>query len=322
MDIQPITALTLRLVLTALNLSLTHTPVSPKPVQIVKASTQQTVKSAPLTEPSYNSSLPEQDPIRVPTTSDPAKMRICQVNLRSYNTSKNLLQRHVDRNHIDLVAASETWEDGDTMSFKNWQTKDLFKNRIPDEQAEHGGGAALLAAPHVKIVPRKDLDIYPSLEVVWAQTKIGPDIVTICSAYIAPEREDHFNLLIDNLKYVNRVVSTPILLLGDINARSYSWESWHPSTRRKRYDQAFKRGNTLVDLTQELCFTVLNNGQCTRIDYEGKKSSPDLSIILGNLQTNPVWRVDTNSYLNTDHFPIMIDIKEQDYYNKMASPNP
>ena len=48
----------------------------------------------------------------------------------------------------------------------------------------------------------------------------------ICSAYIPPDRDDHFDLFIENLEYVFKIYNGPILMMGDFNCRNYTWEKW------------------------------------------------------------------------------------------------
>jgi hypothetical protein len=56
--------------------------------------------------------------------------------------------------------------------------------------------------------------------------------------------------------------------------------------------------------------SILNDGAQTHIDYKGNPSSPDLSILYGTLDYEISWRVDNFSYVNSDHFPIIIETKE------------
>ena len=228
-------------VLTVLNISLTLiiTGVILDFVSTVKEPTQLIANCAQNTKKSCSTSPQKLGKTGEPTRLHFGKMKILQLNTRSLHTSKQLIQHYVERNKIKIAVLTETWNNEDKLTFKNWNTKNLFKNKQDSprtsekvklqqdqtESTEIGGGAAILAAPDVKIVPRKDLDIFASLEIVWAQIQIGTDIVTIGCAYISPGRHDHFALLVENLKYVFKTVNTPVLLLGDLNARSYMWES-------------------------------------------------------------------------------------------------
>ena len=81
-------------------------------------------------------------------------MKVLVLNIQSMNTSIMLLEEYVERNDIDLILLSETWNNSETLKFKNWNTKDLFKNR---EDGTKHGGVAIIPHPRIKIVPRPDL---------------------------------------------------------------------------------------------------------------------------------------------------------------------
>ena len=51
-------------------------------------------------------------------------------------------------------------------------------------------------------------------------------------------------------------------------------------------------------------------------NYKGNSSSPDLSILFGTLDNEITWHVDSCSYVNSDHFPIIIETKEAKQPNK------
>ena len=179
----------IRFVWTALFLLLISINALQNSASTVKVITQQTASTVLHT--SLLSAISQQDHSGTDNAAS-SEMKILQLNVRSLNTSKALLERYVDRNDISLITLTETWnKDNDKLSFKNWNTRSLFKNRRPDryipptskkrkqdtenpstpqdEELEDGGGSAILAAPHVKIVHRTDMDIHRDLEIVWAQ---------------------------------------------------------------------------------------------------------------------------------------------------------
>ena len=75
-------------------------------------------------------------------------MNILQFNTQSLRTSKRYLEGYVDKNQIDILARSETWNKDKDIHFKNWNCKDLHKDRTQNTY----GGVAALARNNMKIV--------------------------------------------------------------------------------------------------------------------------------------------------------------------------
>ena len=250
-------------------------------------------------------------------------MRICSLNIRALNTSKALLEDYVENNGIDLLAISETHNTGDTLKFKNWQTKDLFKNRTDNTPY---GGVALIPNPKLQIVPRRDLNdlANPDLEVVWAQIAHKNRPLTIACAYISP-KSNLFNAFIDHIKAVLQILppNSPILICGDINARSPLWENQLLHNPPDKQTGAIKRGKTIENLVNSHNLTILNNGDITW--RSGKlSSSPDVTLMSGCEPFKVEWTTDTRTaYAKlSDHVPIIIKIDEnQGSLNKQAKLN-
>ena len=60
--------------------------------------------------------------------------RIAQENIRCLGTSRYMLDNFVDRHKIGLVTLSETWNRQDSIQFKDWDCRNLFKNRTGTDQ--------------------------------------------------------------------------------------------------------------------------------------------------------------------------------------------
>ena len=108
---------------------------------------------------------------------------------------------------------------------------------------------------------------------------------------------------------------SPLIICGDLNARSYAWESWHTEHDiRHRNQESFKRGRKLEELAQYHNLTVLNNGEVTW--RQGNiKSSPDATLFRGGDNIRKiVWSTDTRSTYSqlSDHVPIVIKIDEHE----------
>ena len=170
-------------------------------------------------------------------------MRCLQVNIHSVNTSWNHLHDIVNDEDIDVVGVCETWSKGE-FKFKNWLP--LTKSRYDG----YGGVALLINDTKVKTVPRPDYEIYEHLEILWAQVEICKQAVNVASVYIPPQDRCTGQLyaLIANIEFVMSVSKLPILVMGDLNARSYSWEHWHTDQANINRDNftSFERGRFIV----------------------------------------------------------------------------
>ena len=217
--------------------------------------TQQTVGSALNINKSYSHCLYK-------TISE---MRLLQLNTRAYSTSKNYLSDFVDKENIDVFFGTETWGTSESISFKDWNSKDLIKNRKPDPNSDRisdsEGGVASFARPSCKIVARKDFDIFDNLEVVWAQIFVLGKIINVANIYIPPDRSDQLQQFVENIDFVKSKSDDPNIV-GDLNARSYAWENWHKFHKR-RYDTSFKHGDTIQKLCVDQNFRILNDGRHT-----------------------------------------------------------
>lgn len=231
-------------------------------------------------------------------------MRALQLNIQSLNTSGTYLAHFVDTKSILLAAISETNNKQDFLKFKDWKTE--FKNRL--DGTAHGG-VALLAHPTVKMVRRRDYDVF-DLEVVWAQIEINKVATNVVSVYIPPTNTtDHLLSFIANIDYVKSVSKLPILILGDLNARSYSWELFHTSSSRidrSRYI-SFLRGEIIEQASIALNMDIHNTGSPTRF-MSSFYSAPDLTMSIGNVPPFH-WLPQKHDPTFSDHYPIILDFR-------------
>ncbi len=233
-------------------------------------------------------------------------MRLLQLNCQSLNTSKAILQDYVDRHKIDLVCITETWVQPAALKFKNWTPIPLLH---PKDQY---GGAAILARPGVKIV-RNSLLENDQDEFVWANVSINGKIHTIGSLYIRPGKFTHVQHLRNIL--IGMHPGQPLLLLGDFNARSLVWEH---GTVTAGDDAAWRMGVLLEELCIEFNLKIHNTGRYTYVGCQSRnaahiyphKSAIDLSLSR-NIDAPIAWRVDDLTVINSDHLPILMEIREQ-----------
>ena len=101
--------------------------------------------------------------------------------------------------------------------------------------------------------------------------------------------------------------STSLLLMGDLNTRSNSWENWQIGGQPN--SMAPKMGDTVINMCSELGLTVMNNGAYTREAF-GTKSAPDVTLCRNTPMLR--WHVDHRQRLNSDHLPILITSNSND----------
>ena len=232
------------------------------------------------------------------------RMKLLQLNVRCYATSKQLLEQYVDKHNIDIVLLSETWNKNNYVKFKDWNTANLFKNR----KDQGYGGVAFLAKPGCKLVPRKDLDTN-DIEICWGQFFHNGKVITIATVYVTPGDTDSLHKLFKNIETVIRTVKGPIIITGDLNARSYLWEHWHQRHTR-RHDIAWKHGKIVEDYVIELGLQIHNQGLPTR-DFTSQLSAPDLTLSYG-FDGEITCMIHEDTPLNTDHLPIIIQLPHAD----------
>jgi ribonuclease HI len=97
--------------------------------------------------------------------------------------------------------------------------------------------------------------------------------------------------------------------MGDLNARSYSWEHFHTSETleidRENFT-SFENGVKLEEAAISLDLTILNTGAPTR-QRKGVYSAPDITVVHGKIPNKITWLSHSNhlTSLLSDHFPII-----------------
>ncbi|GFS69875.1 hypothetical protein TNCV_3101791 [Trichonephila clavipes] len=90
------------------------------------------------------------------------------------------------------------------------------------------------------------------------------------------------------------------ICLGDLNAKHPIWGC---STTNLR-------GNELLDIIDDKCFSILNDGTATHFSYSyNTKETLDISIASSDLGPSCKWILLKN--LGSDHFPILIELKKE-----------
>ena len=146
-------------------------------------------------------------------------MKLAQANIRSMNTSIDLVTEVCRKQNIDVFAISEIWHPKEKIdSIKNkW-------NWVASERKDRqGGGVALMVNKSVKMFVRKDLhsDI---LEAVWVNVYSKSVNTIVGSVYVPPGKKEGLTELVKVMDTLSKE-KLPILLMGDFNASHSSWGS-------------------------------------------------------------------------------------------------
>lgn len=220
-------------------------------------------------------------------------MKIAYANVRSLNTSFNLVETACVRQQIKILGLSEIWH-------PNNSVKDTVRQSwhwiATERNGERGGGAALMIAKECKVFERKDLK-RDNLEAVWSNIYSVEGNFILGSIYIPPNNSISLRVLFQVLDDL-RQQSLPIILIGDFNAHHSYWYG----------ENANKLGTELFEYLSDKDLSIINTEQPTR-----KDKIIDLTIVSNRLEGKiSKWQVQQEVYLNTDHNLISFEFGQKD----------
>ena len=110
---------------------------------------------------------------------------------------------------------------------------------------------------------------------------------------------------------MRQISKLPILVLGDLNARSYTWENYH---NEKVIDRDSHTSFIHGRLIEEMCITydvnIHNTGLHTRYQ-SGIYSSPDITLSVGK-PPSFTWLPQKHDPTFSDHHPILLTFNKND----------
>ena len=220
-------------------------------------------------------------------------MKIAYANVRSLNTSFNLVETACHKQKIQILGLSEIWHPDNSIKDN---VKKSWKWIATERNGERGGGAALLISKNVKVFERQDFQ-KEKIEAVWCNVYSKEGNFVVGSVYIPPNDSQSLKVLMRILDKLNSE-SLPIVIIGDFNAHHPYWFD----------SNANKLGNDLYEYLVDKELTVINNAEPTR-----KDKIIDLTIVSNRL-VNKIrkWKVQHEVYLNTDHSLITFYIGEEE----------
>ena len=220
-------------------------------------------------------------------------MKVAYANVRSLNTSFQLVEATCLRQNIQLSGLTEIWHPDNEVKES---VKQKWKWIATERDENRGGGAALMISKHVKVYERKEFR-REKIEVVWCNVYSNQGSFVVGSVYIPPNDSKSLNVLFGILEKL-RNESLPIMLIGDFNAHHPYWFD----------SSANKLGNELHEFIVDKDLVVLNNAEPTR-----KDRIIDLTIVSTSFSDKiSNWKVQQEVYLNTDHNLVTFNIGEEE----------
>lgn len=219
-------------------------------------------------------------------------LKVLQINIRSLNTRKDILETFIEKHNIQIAIISETWLKNDNIKFKNYNL--LTKNRD-----DGYGGVAILIKKDVKFKPILQNNYHP-IETIETEIEWNNKIIKIISIYINPKTK-----LEDSKRYFQQLITDNlnvkyIIIGGDINCHNQLWE--HNSKNDRK-------GNAIAEIiTDTPNFTVLNDGNPTYHNLSKNYSSAiDITLTSSELSKLADWNISEN--LTSDHMAIITEIR-------------
>jgi len=177
-------------------------------------------------------------------------MKILQANVRSLNTTKDMLQLAQVTHQAHILLLQEVWN-----IRNNSHLRDFMPPVMKVRDNSCGGGVAIYAHVSAKLVPLTCYDV-DSLEAVWAKVMVGNISCVIGSVYIPPGAADKIKLLAKQLAHVCSE-HEEVLVGMDANARNMLWDE------QVSHGVSRKMGDELLAALLDSGMEVLNDGTHT-----------------------------------------------------------
>ena len=107
-------------------------------------------------------------------------MKIAYANVRSLNTSFNLVETACHKQKIQILGLSEIWHPDNSIKDN---VKKSWKWIATERNGERGGGAALLISKNVKVFEKQDFQ-KEKIEAVWCNVYSKEGNFVVGSVYI------------------------------------------------------------------------------------------------------------------------------------------
>ncbi|GFY14826.1 hypothetical protein TNCV_648691 [Trichonephila clavipes] len=225
----------------------------------------------------------------------PNSLKIIQFNINGISTSASRIK-------LDQVLDLVLTEGAQTIALQETKLKTFTSLKIKgynifrfDRQNRCGGGLAFLIKNinnqcvniNRKITVGSNLEIQ-GIRILWRGNPLN-----IFNMYHPPDLKSLPTDLQD-------LFTLGTICLGDLNAQHPIWGC----------STANLRGNELLDIIDDKCFSILNDGTATHFSYSyNTKEALDISITSSDLGPCCKWTLLKN--LGRDHLPILLELKKR-----------
>ena len=225
------------------------------------------------------------------------RMNIININLGSFNTSKELLKHYVQEKKAHVACLSETFELNNNVQLPGWikfsKPRDNPQNKFPR------GGVAILVNKNTKSESYDSSDL-PDIEIVACQSYVANTKVLIVFVYI-----QDLESLCKLCRWIDRLDETKyphVLICGDFNSHHCHWDTTY---KQKTGSEGDAMGIQLFHCMWRNHLKLLNDKKPT---CKSGKTVIDLAVTRGLQHLQVKSYTEQNAILSTIHNPMIIQI--------------
>jgi ribonuclease HI len=221
---------------------------------------------------------------------DLRSLKICQHNIQSLKPKLPLVQNFLYNNNIDILVLNETWLK---------PTVGIYIQGYKIHRRDSNNGYGGVAVIYKEFLKCNTINTFSSDNIQNLAVTVGTDIgpLTILGCY-CPPRNNRFQIEI--LKNLIRLLPSPLLLVGDLNAHhtAFGCVSNKP------------RGIQIYDMLEDFDFCILNDGSCTTVTRPGNAPSAiDVAFVSLAIMPSCDWKVYSDDALGSYHYPTVITVQ-------------
>lgn len=208
-------------------------------------------------------------------------LRICTWNANGVRNKLGELIHFLSREKIDIMLITETkLKESESLKLRNYTTLQKCRHNA-------AGGVAILVKQNI---PYQSIALNQRISIEYIGIKLLNN-VSIVVVYNNPRN----NFKSKDLKYLLDV-SNKVLLIGDLNARHYTWNC-HVNNAN---------GTTLYKYSHENDCTIMYPNEATH--YPTNSMTPTTIDIAVNKNVHDISQLVVKNDLNSDHRPVLLQI--------------
>ena len=218
-------------------------------------------------------------------------MTLClQWNLNGYYKRLAELQQLITRYNPIVIALQETHLHKQSSTPSNQYSIFRYDHFNPQHA---NGGTAVMVQKNYRAEKIKSTSVLQNVA-VQVHIPVLNSTITFCSIYIPPNQ----TIKSQDLTDLTLTLPKPLILCGDFNAHSFTWDSRRTNSRGNAVDHFLNHSLDLLLLNARHTPTHINSTY-------GSLSTIDLSICSSALYSKLTWSAHPD-LCDSDHFPIII----------------